>query len=75
MPNPCCQDFYASIPEDEPVFTLAGRDQLAVETVEFWIEKAKQKGVNENKIARAIRHRDWLVEFQTNNPERTKLPD
>jgi hypothetical protein len=29
MPAQCCKDFYARIPDDEPVFTIAARDRTA----------------------------------------------
>jgi hypothetical protein len=75
MPEQCCKDFYAKIPDDEPVFTLAGRDMLAVETVAYWIERAKARGVNADKILRAQWHRAAMQLFTQDHPERMKLPD
>jgi hypothetical protein len=75
MPAGCCKEFYARIADDEPIFTLAGRDQLAPETVEFWIRRANQRGVNDNKLTRAIQHLQAIQDFQRAYPGRTKLPD
>jgi hypothetical protein len=75
MPAECCKKFYAKLPEDEPVFTLAGRDKLAIATVNFWIEEAIKAGVNQDKIDRAYKHLIALSDFQNAHPERVKLPD
>lgn len=60
---------------DEPVFTVLGRDQLAQATVMFWISRAMAAGVSEEKIARARRRYDEIVEFQSDHPDRVKVPD
>jgi hypothetical protein len=75
MPANCCKDFWARIPEDEPVFILAGRDETSAEFVEAWIKNAEMLGVNADKIARARLHLDAIRTFQANYPERCKLPD
>ena len=75
MPAQCCNEFYAKIPDDEPVFTLTGRDMLASETVAFWIERAEACGVNHDKILRAQWHLEAMQLFTQDHPERMKLPD
>ena len=75
MPAQCCKEFYAKIPDDEPVFTLAGRDILAAQTVALWIERARAYGVNEDKILRAQWHLEAMERFEQDHPERMKLPD
>ena len=75
MPATCCKEFYAKIPDDEPVFTVVGRDLLAAQTVEFWIERARACGVNDGKILRAQWHLEEMVLFAQQHPERMKLPD
>lgn len=75
MPAQCCKDFWARIPEDEPTFTIAGRDLFAVEVIGFWIEMAEAEGVNPDKIRRAKEHLAAIAKFQETHPERTKVPD
>jgi len=75
MPAPCCKEFFARIPDDEPVFTLAGRDQISAATVEFWIRRASNLLVNDGKLTRAIQHLQAIQDFQRAYPGRTKLPD
>jgi hypothetical protein len=75
MPAQCCKDFFAKLPDDEPVFTLAARDRLAPEVVDYWIKRARAEGVNEDKLRRSLQHFVAIVKFQRDNPERVKLPD
>lgn len=55
---------------DMPVFTLLGQDELAVETVEFWMKRAKAEGVSANKLDKVQKHLDALKEWKSK-----KLPD
>jgi hypothetical protein len=75
MPEQCCKDFFDKIPDDEPVFTIAARDELAAYTVADWIVRAEADGVNPDKIARARQHLQDIVEFQSSYPDRVKKPD
>lgn len=65
-----------SLPEsDEPTFTVLGRDQLAQATVVHWIERARVAGVPEEKINRALQRYEEIVNFQSEHPDRVKVPD
>ncbi len=75
MPAKCCSDFFARIPDDVPVFTLVAYDQLAIDTVQFWIKRAEEEGVNGDKIERARQHLRAMATFESANPGRMKLPD
>jgi hypothetical protein len=71
----CCKDTFNKVPDDEPVFTLLGRDLTAIPRIADWINEAKARGVNEDKINRAQQHLNDFVEFQHKYPERCKFPD
>ena len=73
MPARCCKEFFSNLPDDEPVFTLAAHDILAVETVWYWINRAKMSGVNADKLRRAEEHLHAMVQWRTTHP--TKIPD
>ena len=75
MPANCCKESWKRIPEDEPTFILAARDKLAPVAIRFWISMAADQGVNADKIRRATEHLDWIERFQSEHPERVKLPD
>ena len=60
---------------DMPVFTLIGKDVLAVNTVQFWLAQAKEAGVNPQKIAKVQEHLDALIRFKLDNPDRMQVPD
>ncbi len=75
MPAKCCREFYDRLCEDEPIFTLAGRDRLAPAVIAYWIKLATMAGVNGDKLNRAYEHLTKMNEFQILNPERTKMPD
>lgn len=47
----------------EPAFTLVGRDQLAAQTVRYWAGLAKLAGVNDAKVADALRIADAMEEY------------
>lgn len=75
MPAECCKEFFNKIPDDEPTFTIAGRDKIALHVIKAWIDAAKKCGVNKEKIASATRHYNAVAAFQTRYPERVKTPD
>jgi len=75
MPTECCKKFYARIPEDVPIFTLVAWDLLALEAIQQWLLKARDKGVSEEKIAKAQQHFDAIALWQRENPSLCKLPD
>lgn len=61
--------------DEEPSFTVLGRDQLAQAVVRFWIERAEAAGVSDAKIERARQRHQEIVEWQSDHPERVKVPD
>jgi hypothetical protein len=56
-----------------PHFLLRAHDQLAPETIRYWIRLARERGVNARKIAAAMRHLERLMAWQ--RAHWTKLPD
>jgi hypothetical protein len=75
MPAECCKDKWPTIPDDEPVFIIMGKDKLAIETVMNWMDLASEAGVNKGKIVRVREHLDAIARFQQEHPERCKIPD
>lgn len=73
MPAKCCKDFMEKLPKDEPVFTVRARDILAAPIVAFWLQKARELGVNSDKLQCVQRHLDAIVDYQTKHP--VKVPD
>ena len=53
-----------------PTWTLKAQDKIAVDTMQFWLGRAVQLGVNKEKIAGV---RKQLAEFIKYQPK--KLPD
>jgi hypothetical protein len=75
MPAQCCKDKWPTIPDDEPVFVLRGKDLLVVPVVEAWMNAATGAGVNANKMEAVRQHYLAIEEFQRLHPERCKIPD
>jgi hypothetical protein len=75
MPKICCLNTWGKIPHDEPVFIIRGKDKLAADAVQAWIDSAEENGVNAEKIDLAQEHLEAILEFQADHPERCKLPD
>lgn len=78
MPAKCCVDRWERLMREEPdmpVFTLLGKDKLAVETVEFWLQRAKEEGVNDEKLVKVQEHLDALVAYRETKPDHMQLPD
>lgn len=75
MPAQCCKDKWPTIPEDEPVFVIRGKDLLALKTIQYWIDLAKGAGVNDEKMNAVYRHHNDILVFQREHPERCKIPD
>lgn len=59
--------------DDEPIFILRARDELAIDTITFWISFAKTRGVNEHKTQEAELHREAFIRWAQDHD--TKLPD
>lgn len=75
MPKECCIETWGNIPADEPVFIIRGKDKLAEEAIQAWLDSADAYGVNEEKISKAEEHLQAVLKFQADNPERCKIPD
>lgn len=56
--------------DDEPIFTLVGRDELAPKVVRYWAELAGQRGVPRQKVSEALACAEAMEAW----PEK-KLPD
>jgi hypothetical protein len=59
--------------DDEPIFVLAARDSLAVDTVVAWINLAQKRKVSQAKIADAVTVLSAMMVWQQQHPPR--LPD
>jgi hypothetical protein len=59
-----------TIPEDEPLFLLRGRDQIGVPLVVQWAIHAEAKGVNQPKLRDAMDIADAMDRYPIK-----KLPD
>lgn len=75
MPKQCCKEFFNRISDDVPVFTLVAYDQISQETVEFWLKRARELGVNADKLQRSEEHLADIAAWRAANPEKIKVPD
>ena len=78
MPAQCCKEFWNRVvadPDDPPVFTLVAYDNLAIQRVADWIDRAKLADVNSDKVQRAQDHLDAMKQWRLRHPERCKIPD
>lgn len=75
MPKECCKEFFNGIPDEVPTFTIVAYDQLAVETVHFWLQRARELGVNPDKMRSCEEHLADIVAWRNINPEKVKVPD
>lgn len=60
---------------EDLIFRIQPYDLLAVETINFWIDRATQMGVSPEKIEKADAHLRAVIEYQSKNPDKVKLPD
>ena len=78
MPADCCKKRWERLLREDPempVFNLLGKDALAIETVEFWFKRAKESGVNPEKLQKVQEHLDAMIKFKADHPEKIQLPD
>lgn len=75
MPKQCCKEKWPTIPEDEPVFVIRGKDKLAARAVAHWLDLAGEAGVDDEKLAKVAEHLADIEQFQKAHPERCKIPD
>lgn len=69
------KEFFNKIPEGVPAFTLAGWDILSVDTISYWLRRARAAGVNASKIARCEADLQEMINFAVNNPDKMRVPD
>lgn len=62
------------IPTKGPIFILDARDIYAPETIDFWLGLA-QRTVSVEKFGRAVKDYQEMIEWQSQNPEKVKIPD
>jgi len=61
--------------DDEPVFLLCGRDVLAPDLVDEWAYRASCRGVRQAKTTDASVDAAAMRKWQTDHPDRVKVPD
>lgn len=61
--------------DDEPIFTLLARDELAPEIVVLWATKAAEAGTPHEKVRGAVEVSMAMHKWQMANPDRVKTPD
>jgi hypothetical protein len=59
--------------DDEPVFLLCARDEIAPSAVRDWAERAEMRGVNSPKVTGAIQDAIQMEQWQKERG--SKLPD
>jgi hypothetical protein len=78
MPAECCKKRYERLLREDPempVFTLLGKDSIAIETVKFWMKRAKELSVNPEKMKKVQDHLDALIKYKQDHPEKIQIPD
>ncbi len=78
MPAPCCVERWDRLMKEDPdmpVFTLLGSNQLAIETVLFWMSRAREVGVCNGKLMKAQQHLDALIAYRDEHPWKMQVPD
>lgn len=63
-----------AIPEDEPLFLLRARDNLAVKLIEAYFALSYEAGCNEYHFKKLDTVLEEFVQFAKNHPERMKQP-
>lgn len=63
------------IKNDFPAFVIAGTDPCAVETMEFYLKVAKEKGCSEEFLTDMQDVIDEMALFQKEQPDTIKIPD
>lgn len=61
--------------DDEPLFILRASDRTAIHVVNTWITIAEFADIPKKKINDAIRLRDMMLNWQSINPQKLKMPD
>jgi hypothetical protein len=66
------------IPEDEPIFILRAKDKLALSTVVYYSNEARVRVGSETTPEFVKGVEDCVIafdEWETNNPDKMKMPD
>jgi hypothetical protein len=69
------EDFNPTFPADEPLFLLRGQDQLATQTIDYYVGGAGVHGSPESHVEAAHQAAKAMGEWQAANPDRVKVPD
>lgn len=56
-------------------FVIKAHDCLAVDTIQDWVARARELGVNDAKIEKALNHRSAIRAWQNKNMQEVKKPD
>ena len=59
-----------SIPEDEPVFLLRGKDPTSQSVIKYWVELNKHK-ISEDNQAEVLAHAQSMSDYEFNLEETT----
>lgn len=58
-----------------PAFVVYAMDRLSQASVAYWIDRAVAAGVPQEKIDSAWKRYHEIINFQSDNPDKVKLPD
>lgn len=61
--------------EPVPAFCLDARDVLTPQVIQYWIQRAEERGVSKDKLARARAHMAAIEIWQQDNVRKVKVPD
>lgn len=61
--------------DDEPIFTLCARDELAEDVVIHWTQLAARAGAPDEKVRGATDVAWAMNKWKRANPKRVKVPD
>lgn len=53
-----------SIPENEPVFLLRGKDMFAKQTIEYWVFLHRNRRGFEDKAERVLAHAQKMAKYE-----------
>lgn len=63
------------IPTDEPLILFRGKDKLLPELLKRYQELCQQAGSPAGQIESLQKRIDTIIEWQTSNPDKLKIPD
>lgn len=68
-------EFEGTFPKDEPQFVIRGQDAAARVTIDDYIINSKIVGASVRHMASAKDARELLKTWQSQNPDKVKVPD